>query len=408
MKLRYPSQLDPKKDSNALLRLFGTSALISILVIIWLAGYGLREVLQRYVIAHAVEDAVNVSSALLALERDRIVVPGKDGSSHLDVSRENLPELDRHLRSFLAPFDIVKIKIYAADSRIVYSTEPRLIGVIDGGNARLNQALAGNVDSKFEKKEEVKDLSYERKFNVDVVETYIPVRDNGKVIGSFEVYLDVTKYREQSTAAVTLFLGILTLILVTVEGGSFLFIRKGTRDVKIIQEVLRKQTLTDPLTGISNKRHIVLTAQKEFSRASRRRKKGLRDVDLGLVMLDVDRFKQINDSYGHLAGDLLLQELAQRIAAAVRSYDTVGRFGGEEFLVVLPGADLEQTRAVAQKIWRLIRQKPFRLEGKEVPVTASLGVAAAREEDAEYTEVLKRADQALYSAKSAGRDRVAG
>lgn len=409
MKLRYPSKLDPKKDSNALLRLFATSALISIVVIIGLAGYGLRGVLQHYVIRAAEDDAISVSRALLAEERDEFLVSLEDGSFRVEVALDDLPRLDRRMRAFLAPFGIVKIKIYSDEGRIVYSTENRLIGVVDRNNVRLDNALAGNFDSKFEKKEEVKDLSHELKFDVDVVETYIPIRDlDGKVIGSFEVYLDVNKYREQSKAAVTLFLGILTLILVTVYGLSFLFIRKGTGEVKAIQETLRKQTLTDPLTGISNKRHIVLTAQKEFARASRRRRKGLRDVDLGLVMLDVDRFKQINDGFGHLAGDLLLRQLAGRISASVRGYDTVGRFGGEEFLVVLPGADLEQTRRVANKICRLIRETPFLLEGKEVPVTASLGVAAATEADTDYTQVLKRADEALYSAKNGGRDQVLG
>lgn len=409
MNFNILAKLDVKKDPNALLRLFATSTVLSTIVIIALAGYGLREVLLRYVISDAEENAINVSSALLAEERDRIVTLQQDGNYRIKISPQDLPRLDRHLRAFLAPFDIVKIKIYSADSEIIYSTEARLIGEVDRGNVRLNRALAGNFDSKFEKKEEVKDLSDESKFDRDVVETYIPIRDqSNRVVGSFEVYLDVTKYREQSRAAVTLFLGGLALILVSVDGLSFLFLRKGTNDIKGIQEMLRKQTLTDPLTGISNKRHIQLTAHKEFARASRRRKRGLDDVELGFVMLDVDKFKQVNDSYGHLAGDVLLKELAERISSSLRTYDTLGRFGGEEFLVVLPGADLEQTRQVAQKIWMLIREEPFLLEGEPVTVTASLGVAAATEDDTEYTQMLKRADEALYRAKSAGRDRVEG
>ena len=397
---------DVKKDPTALLRLFATSAVLSILVIIWLAGYGLTGVLQRFVLRDAEEDAIKVSMALLAEERPNLVSRNPDGSSTINVAPQDLPRLDRDLRIFLAPFDIVKIKIYSADSRIVYSTEPTLIGQSDLGNVRLNNALSGNYDSKLEKKEEVKDLANEVKFNVDVVETYIPIRDDkGSVIGSFEVYIDVTKYREETMSAVTFFLGLLTVILVVVEIVSFLFIRKGAQDVRAFQEMLRKQTLTDPLTGIFNKRHIALTAQKEFARALRRKKKGL-DVNVGILMLDVDRFKGVNDSYGHLAGDSVLREIAERITSSLRNYDTVGRFGGEEFMVVLPGADLEESRVVAEKIWALIRETPFQLNGEPVVVTASVGVSSLQEGDADYTEIIKRADEALYRAKSAGRDRV--
>lgn len=383
-------KLDAKKDPNALLRLFAISAIFSFLVILSFAGYGLREMLQRYVISDAESNAIDVSSALLAEERGNIVLPRKDGGFALEVRPNDLPRLDRHLRLFLAPFDIIKIKIYSSEYRIIYSTETKLIGRLDTGNVRLRRALAGHYDSKFEKKEEVRDLAQEMMFDVDVVETYIPILDNSdNVIGSFEVYLDVTKYREMSRKAVALFLGFLALILLIVYGVSFPFIRKGTRDLKGIQEMLRKQTLTDPLTGISNKRHILLSAQKEFARASRKRKRGLPDVDMGLVMLDVDRFKQVNDSYGHLAGDVLLKGLAERITSSLRTYDTVGRFGGEEFLVVLPASDLEQSLRVAHKIWTLVREEPFLLEGERVPVTVSLGVAASREGDTEYGEILK-------------------
>ena len=395
-----------KRDPDALLRLFVSIALVSIVVITSLAGYAFHQVMQHHVVASAEEDAIQVSSALLAQERERITVLQGDGSLKVAVGTEDLPELDRQLRNFLSPFDIVKIKIFSADYRIVYSTEANLIGQLDSGNVRLARALAGAADSKLERKEEVKDLAQERKFDVDVVETYIPIRDNGKVIGSFEVYIDVTQYREQSRKATLLSVGILGGILVVVFGISFLLIRRGTRDIKEIQEALRKQTITDALTGTFNKRQIELLARKDFARASRRRDKGLSDAELGFIMIDIDRFKEVNDSYGHLAGDVLLQQFARRIKSSLRSYDAIGRFGGEEFLVVLPGSDLEQARSVAHKIWTLIREEPFTLEGKQVPVTASIGVDALRKGDDDYLQVLKRADEKLYGAKDGGRDRV--
>jgi diguanylate cyclase len=406
MKFPFFSSLDVKEDPNALLRLFVVSSLVSIFMVLLLSGFGFWEVLQRYVTNEAEEDAIKVSRALLGEERGKLVVPGPGAGSRIEIRPADFPQLDRDLRRFLGPFNIIKIKIYSPDARIVYSTDTRIIGEFNKYNVRLSRALAGEFDSQLERKEQVHDLADEVKFNVDVVETYIPIRDHGKVIGCFEIYMDVTKYRDATHNALVVFLGLLASVLLLGFGLSYPFIRKGTREVKQVQEVLRKQTITDPLTGIPNKRQIVLTAQREFSRSTRRREKGLPDAYVGLIMLDADRFKEVNDTYGHLAGDVLLKELAERIANSLRAYDSVGRFGGEEFLVVLSGAGLEQSYRVAEKIWMLVREEPFLLEGEPVSITASLGVAASQPDDTEYTEVLKRADAALYRAKSGGRDQV--
>lgn len=405
---RLLTKLDVKKDPDALLRLFVTSAVVSIIVIISLAGFGFRGVLKHYVVSNAEDDAVRVSRALLAEEKDKIVASEVDGTSHVYAGTDDMLRLDRHLRRFLTPFSIVKIKIYSADCRIVYSTEAKIIGEVNKDNTRLNRALAGEFDSKLEQKEEVHDLADEVKFNVDVVETYIPVRDhNKKVIGSFEIYQDVTHYWQQFGSAMFLFLGILTLILLLVFGLSFVLIKKGTRSIKEIQGKMREQAITDSLTGIFNKRQILIAAHKEFSRASRRREKGLPDVEAGFIMLDIDNFKEVNDRYGHLAGDQLIKEMTERISASLRILDAFGRFGGDEFLVIISSSNLDQTSEVAQKILALIREQPFTFEGHEVRVTASIGVSTSQKDDSEYVQALKRADDSLYRAKSDGRDQVA-
>lgn len=403
--LRIFTHADTKRDPDSLLRLFVSIALLSMVVITSVAGYAFFHLLHRNVIVSAEDDAVKVSQALLENQRKRII--SVDGSGNrVVVAPENLAELDDRLRKFLAPFDIVKIKIYSSDTRIVYSTEPKLIGEMDRGNKRLAHALAGANDSKLERKEEVRDLADERKFKVDVVETYIPIRDQGRVIGSFEVYIDVTHYRRQSVNAGLLSLASLVAILVVVFGISYFVIRRGTRGLKEIQEVLRKQTITDPLTGTFNKRQIELIGRREFAHALRRREKGISDAGSGFLMIDIDRFKEVNDCYGHLAGDDLLLQFAERIAASLRNYDSLGRFGGEEFLVVLPGSDLAQTRAVAEKILTLIRQKPFTLEGAPLQLTASIGMSTVEEGDDDVMQVLLRADRNLYRAKSGGRDQA--
>lgn len=407
MKLfRFLPHADTKKDPDSLLRLFVVTALVSIVVITSLAGYAFYRVLEKNVVDSAEEDAIKISSALLEDQRAQITSL-RDGVPVVSVAPEKLLSLDRQLRKFLSPFDIVKIKIYSSDDTIVYSTEAKLIGHVDRGNLRLARALAGSFDSKIERKEEVKDLAEELKFNVDVVETYIPIRaPYGRVIGSFEVYIDVTKYRQQTMKAALLSLASLCTILTVVFAISFVLIRRGTNELKEIQEVLKKQTLIDGLTGCFNKRHIELIGRREFARAQRRREKGIAGAEVGFIMLDIDRFKQINDRFGHLAGDMLLQQFVQRMTTSLRSYDSIGRFGGEEFLVVLPGADREQTLSVAHKIWALIREEPFHVEGQALRVTASAGVATVLPGDDDLLQVLKRADQNLYQAKSEGRDRV--
>ena len=395
-----------KNDHNVLLRLFIITTIVSITVILFLVGFGFHRVLQRYVISDAEEDAISVCSALLAEETDRIIATPGDGRSFLDIRNDDIPRLDLDFRGLLASFGIVKIKIYTSGSKIVYSTDPTIIGDVDTRNMRLNRALAGHNDSHFERKGKIRDLANELKFNVDVVETYIPIRGKDRhVIGSFEIYRDVTKYQDKIRQAVTYSVCLLAFAQLLVFGPSFLLMRKETRIVKKMQEMLRTQATTDPLTGLSNKRQILLLIQKEFGIVARRRKRALSDGQLGCIMIDIDKFKQINDTYGHLAGDILLRKFVERISRSLRVYDTVGRFGGDEFVVILPGSDLDQSCNVAQKIWSLVRDEPFQLDGSAVRVTLSLGVSVSETEDTDSTCMLKRADDGLYRAKNAGRDR---
>ena len=127
---------------------------------------------------------------------------------------------------------------------------------------------------------------------------------------------------------------------------------------------------------------------------------------IGFVMVDIDHFKQINDAFGHAAGDEVLRGMAQRFKSSVRQYDIVGRYGGEEFLVVLPHTDAGQLRGFAERLWEKVRSEPFHYDGHDISVTISLGVAAASGSDESHEELIRRADDALYRAKSEGRDRI--
>ncbi len=170
---------------------------------------------------------------------------------------------------------------------------------------------------------------------------------------------------------------------------------------------LLRSGFTDVLTGWHNRRYLTVRIGEELARARRDRNR------LVCLMLDVDHFKQINDTWGHAAGDVVLQELAQRIESQVRASDVAARYGGEEFVVLLPGTDVESASKLAERIRMEIAASPMSLPGgEEVIITASIGIAevSPRPDDKDLKtlgdSLIARADVALYAAKSAGRDRV--
>jgi diguanylate cyclase (GGDEF)-like protein len=128
-------------------------------------------------------------------------------------------------------------------------------------------------------------------------------------------------------------------------------------------------------------------------------------MPLGVVLVDIDHFKAVNDSAGHLAGDMVLKDVAQRMRSGLRIYDGVGRYGGEEFLLVLPGCDLESTTARADELRAKICAQPILIPDRSISVTVSMGTALA-DPSMTLEAVLQAADVALYSAKRRGRNRV--
>ncbi|SNS20199.1 diguanylate cyclase (GGDEF) domain-containing protein [Noviherbaspirillum humi] len=173
------------------------------------------------------------------------------------------------------------------------------------------------------------------------------------------------------------------------------------------QERLKHIGLTDPLTGISNRRYIERRLLEEIGRSRRQ------EYALSCMYIDIDHFKQINDRHGHAAGDEVLREVAGRIKAELRLSDALGRFGGEEFVVVLVDAGLADARGVAERIRTSIADHPLLLSGQtRMNVTASIGVATlvnqvrAEAPQSAAERLIARADAALYQAKQGGRNRV--
>ena len=159
--------------------------------------------------------------------------------------------------------------------------------------------------------------------------------------------------------------------------------------------------LVDPLTRIWNRAGIIAMLEKEWALSLRQRK------PLTLVMADIDHFKMINDSYGHPAGDDVLRAVTKTLLAQLRAEDSVGRVGGEEFLMVLTDCKPERGFETAERLRKAIEVLPIKIEGGGVVhATISMGIATMSPEDGDYSAVIKHADEALYRAKNAGRNRI--
>jgi two-component system, cell cycle response regulator len=167
------------------------------------------------------------------------------------------------------------------------------------------------------------------------------------------------------------------------------------------QEELLFQATHDALTGVANRGVILDALRRERSRQLRE------GGTFGIVLLDLDHFKYVNDQYGHLTGDAVLQEAARRMTQSVRPYDTVGRFGGEEFLIVVPASGDTGTLGLAERIRTAIEAKPVSSDAGDIPITASLGIAVSSDATPfEPQALLQLADDALYRAKELGRNRA--
>lgn len=167
------------------------------------------------------------------------------------------------------------------------------------------------------------------------------------------------------------------------------------------REALREQATHDALTGLWNRSAILEILSREISRSDRE------NQNIGVVMADLDHFKSINDTFGHKAGDMVLREAARRMKSVLRTYDSLGRYGGEEFLIVLPGCDTENSINQAERLREAIASEPFMLNDQPLPVTVSLGAFAKNSTELVSPDsLINSADTALYDAKHAGRNCV--
>lgn len=179
-------------------------------------------------------------------------------------------------------------------------------------------------------------------------------------------------------------------------------------NIKILQdelkqknELLHKLSITDELTRIYNRRYFIQRLKEEFQRAVRYSEK------LALIIVDLDNFKQINDAYGHQCGDKILYQVAKLMKEQLRGCDVLGRYGGEEFIILLPYTDCKGAFALSERIRNLIEKYSFKVGKNKINVTLSAGIISYPEYKAEsYENFIKKADEGLYTAKKTGKNRT--
>ena len=167
---------------------------------------------------------------------------------------------------------------------------------------------------------------------------------------------------------------------------------------KLVED-LQKEAIYDVLTGCYNKKGIEILLEKFLEESLRY------NTPLSVMMIDIDYFKKVNDTYGHLAGDFVLREVAKILKSTIRQSDICGRFGGEEFIILLPNTKLIGAMKLAERIRENIQNHDFIFNNKKIKVTISIGITSVSKNDSSFS-LVERADEALYAAKRGGRNRV--
>ena len=223
----------------------------------------------------------------------------------------------------------------------------------------------------------------------------------GQTRGGLSVRMDVGHTRQAMKKDFMLILTLAIISALALLGAVLYFSDNLIEHINRSRRRIEELIITDELTGLHNRRHLLARSVEEFEQARRL------GTGLGCVMFDLDHFKSVNDRFGHLAGDEALRRFAEFLHASIRAYDVLGRFGGEEFLVVLPATDFEETRNFAERMRERLDGMEIELAtGQCLNITLSAGVTVMTAQDESVLDVVNRADEAMYRAKQSGRNRV--
>jgi diguanylate cyclase (GGDEF)-like protein len=328
-------------------------------------------------------------------------VSAKDSSAY----RRMREAVDKHVHGAA----ITKVKIYSVDALTLFSTDASQLAEVKQASQNIKRALSGEIVTKkvFGDQAYTKEESLH---NIYQLSTYVPVYkeeyNEGRVIaGVMEVYSEVSALHHQIISTRNNIIISITLVLLLVFAVLFVFVRRAaTMTADRLQEKLNDEAQMhhiayhDALTELPNREMFRQKLESAIARCARS------ELLLAVIFLDLDRFKHINDTLGHGAGDLLLKEVAVRLSACVRQTDTVGRQGGDEFTLLLDGiTHVEEVEVVANRILTSLNM-PVTINNHEFIISASMGISIYPFDEREVDNLLEDADAAMYAAKAAGRN----
>lgn len=393
-----------------LLRYFTLISLISIILTSFLLGTWFRSIAVGNLLSS--EEANNVA---LAHSLSQSVWPQHseflESASVLSVEALRAHPVTKMIDDYLSEqfkgLGIIKIKIYDVDGYTVFSTDFSQIGASKEDHPSFISARQGTVVSKMS----FRDKFYAREElieNLNIVASYIPIKrtGNGQIEGVFELYKDVTpliaeieQTHHDVIFGVSGILAILFLVLFFVIRHADGIIQRYNRNQRKNKEKIEHQAYHDSLTGLPNR--LLLMDRLEHAMEIAKRDERL----VGVMFIDLDRFKAVNDNLGHDKGDTLICEVAKRIADCLRPTDTVARLSGDEFMVILEGLNtVERISEIAKRIVYSIG-KPVNLGNDSALVTCSIGISVYPfDENDNAMSIIKKADTAMYSAKHRGRN----
>jgi diguanylate cyclase (GGDEF)-like protein len=380
----------------SLLARFGLISLVLVVVL----GVVVGSLLQRSLRSRTVNDAIRTAQIAANIGALPVLQPSDLQHNFLPLPAERTEQLDSALLDSLSKNDIVRLKIWNAQHFIVWSDNPRLRQRWFPGDDELNESFTGEVSAEVTDLRSPEEL--DDQVNQRLLSVYVPLRvgaDNhftddphAKVVGAFELYLPYQPIaRAISHDAHRLYL-ILAIGLALLYLAVFRIVARASRDLRRQAATNHHQALYDALTDLPNR---VLFTDRLEQVALQARRNG---TVAAALLLDLDRFKEINDALGHGSGDQLLQRVGARIAERLREQDTVARLGGDEFGVVLPGLTHARDAVIVAEDIAAALEETFEIDGIEIDIRASIGIACTDDSDDAAT-LLRHADVAMYVAK---------
>jgi diguanylate cyclase (GGDEF)-like protein len=370
--------------------LLGHFSLVS-LALFAVLGLALAQLLRSQIDDRAVSNAQESAEQVARLG----IQPYLDDSALLaGFTRAQYRELDAAVRAEINTGELAAVRIWGRDGRLLYAEDPLLVGTRVEPAGGLRVALEGDASSHKEAPERAAEGG-EPTFDQELLEVYVPLRlgEYDRPAGAFELYLPYAPVaaaikEDTRTLYLVLLAGLALLYL-----GLFRVVAGASRTLRAQSEANRHQALHDSLTGLPNRTLFHDRVAQAVRQSRRERSPG------GVLLIDLNRFKEVNDTLGHQKGDVLLKEIGTRLCRAVRESDTIARLGGDEFGVLLPEVESSAAAELAAERIRAALEPDFVIDGLPVHVDASIGIALFPTHGEDVDTLLQHADVAMYEAK---------